>query len=219
MAPLVLPEHRPTLREELRLHRPAARWAVIGVLVVVVGGLLAWGLAPTHRGVHYVHESAPTFNLRYADAFERLRPQRDEILHIRRRNGRGRVVDSFSVSHLRLPPYRGDVNGLLPVYAERVLGELRAAYPGLRLVEEGKARVNLVAGYSILFRVGRGRDRMYGREVLLPQPAADGAVSRSGVRMALRTSKGSGVAEPRALGAEGALKTPYRSFRYGTEAP
>jgi hypothetical protein len=97
-----------------------------------------------------------------------------------------------------------------------VLAELRAAYPGLRLVEEGKARVNLVAGYSILFRVGRGRDRMFGREVLLPEPKPG---ARSGVRMALRTWKGSGVPEARQLGAHGALKTPYRSFRYGTEAP
>ena len=33
------------------------------------------------------------------------------------------------------------------------------------------------------------------------------------------TWKGSGVPEARQLGAHGALKTPYRSFRYGTEAP
>ena len=211
----VAPEFRPTLREALAHRRPATRWAILAVLAVVALGLLAWGLAPKKKGVHYVHESAPVFNLRYADAFNRLRPQRGEFLHIRRK-ARGRVVDSFSVSRLELPPYRGDVGGLLPVYAERVLAELRAAYPGLRLIEEGKARVNLVAGYSILFRVGRGRDRMFGREVLLPEPKPG---ARGGVRMALRTWKGSGVSMPRELGARGALKTPYRSFRYGTEAP
>jgi hypothetical protein len=214
--PLVSPAYRPTLREALARRRPATRWAVLGTIALVVLGLLAWALRPQDKGVHYVHRSAPVFNLRYADAFDRLAPQRGEFLHIRRTNRRGRVVDSFSVRGLTLPPYRGDVGGLLPVYAERVLGELRAAYPGLKLIEEGKARVNLVAGYSLLFRVGRGRNRMFGREVLLPEPEPG---TRTGVRMALRTWKGSGVAMPRELGAQGALKTPYRSFRYGTEAP
>jgi hypothetical protein len=207
---------RPTLREELAHRRPTTRRAITALLVLVVLGWLAFVLAPNDKGVHYVHRSAPVFNLRYADAFSRLAPERDEFLHIRRKGRGGRVLDSFSVRPLSLPPYRGDINGLLPVYAERVLGELRAAYPGLRLVEEGKARVNLVAGYSILFRVGRGRDRMFGREVLLPEAKAG---ARTGVRMALRTWKGSGVGMARELGAHGALKTPYRSFRYGTEAP
>jgi hypothetical protein len=214
--PLVAPAHRPTLREELARRRPAARWAVAGTIAVVVAVLLYPVLRPKDKGVHYVHTSAPVFNLRYADAFKRLQPQRGEFLHLRRTSAAGRPLDSFSVRRLELPPYRGDVGGLLPVYAERVLGELRAAYPGLTLIEEGKARINLVAGYSLLFRVGRGRNRMFGREVLLPEPEPG---SRTGVRMALRTRKGSGIALPRDLGARGALKTPYRSFRYGTEAP
>jgi hypothetical protein len=212
---IVAEEFRPTLRETLADRRPATRRAISGVLALVVLGLLVWILAPNRTGVHYIHEAAPVFNLRYADAFNRLAPQPGEFLHIRRKAG-GRVVDAFAVSRLELPPYRGDVGGLLPVYAERVLAELRAAYPGLRLVEEGKARVNLVAGYSILFRVGSGRDRMFGREVLLPEPKPG---TRGGVRMALRTWRGSGVRVARDLGAHGALKTPYRSFRYGTEAP
>jgi hypothetical protein len=211
----VAQEFRPTLREVLAQRRPATRWAISGAIALVVLGLLAWGLAPKKPGVHYVHEAAPVFNLRYGDGFSRLRPQRGEFLHIRRKVA-GRVVDSFSASRLELPPYRGDVGGLLPVYAERVLAELRAAYPGLQLVEEGKARVNLVAGYSILFRAGSGRNRMFGREVLLPEPKPG---TRGGVRMALRTWRGSGVNTARDLGAHGSLKTPYRSFRYGTEAP
>jgi hypothetical protein len=189
---------------------------VAGTIAVVVAVLLYPVLRPEDKGVHYVHTSAPVFNLRYADAFTRLKPQPGEFLHLRRTSAAGRPLDSFSIRRLELPPYRGDVGGLLPVYAERVLGELRAAYPGLTLIEEGKARINLVAGYSLLFRVGRGRNRMFGREVLLPEPTQG---ARTGVRMALRTWKGSGVATARELGAHGALKTPYRSFRYGTDAP
>lgn len=213
--PLVAPEYRPTLREELARHRPATRWAVTGLLLAFALGFAVWAFVPHPHGVFYVHRPAPTFNLRYAPVFERLAPQRDEILHLRRRVA-GRTLDSLAISRLTLPPYRGDAAGLLPVYAERVLAELRAAYPGLQLVEEGKARVNLVPGYSLLFRAGRGPDRMFGREVLLPEPRPG---TRSGVRLSLRTWKGSGVADPRRLGAAGWLRTPYRSFRYGTEAP
>jgi hypothetical protein len=213
--PLVQPEYRPTLREELARHRPATRWTVLGLLAAFALAFSVWAFVPHRSGVHYVHEPAPAFNLRYGDAFQRVAPQGAELLHIRRR-ANGRVMDEFTVSRLELPAYRGDVTGVLPVYAERVLAELRARYPGLKLVEEGKARVNLVPGYSILFRVGSGRQRMFGREVLLPEPRPG---TRGGVRMALRTWKGSGVAEPRLLGARGWLKNPYRSFRYGTEAP
>jgi hypothetical protein len=213
--PLVKAEHRPTLREVLARRRPATRRAILAAIVLIALGALALRLAPQHDGVHYVHEPAPTFNLRYGDTYSQLKPQHDELLHIRRKL-KGRVVDTFDVRRLVLPPYRGDVNGLLPVYAEKVLAELRAAYPGLVLVEEGKARVNLVAGYSILFRVGGGPGRMFGREILLPE---SGPSVRNGVRIALRTWRGSGITQPRDLGARGALKTPYRSFRYGTEGP
>jgi hypothetical protein len=217
--PLVAQEFRPTLREELAHRRPATRWAISGVLALIALAWLVWVLVPRSNGTHFVHRSAPVFNLRYAPSFERLAPQRGEFLHLRRRR-HGRDTDSFSVSRLTLPPYRGDVAGLLPVYAEQVLGELRAAYPGLKLLEEGRARVNLVPGYYLLFRVGSGPSRMFGREVLLPEPVAGGvAGSRTGVRMALRTWRGSGVTQARDLGAVGWLRTPYRSFRYGTEAP
>lgn len=215
---IVAEPFRPTLRETLARRRPATRWAISAVLAIVAIAWLAWVLVPRQNGIHYIHKLKPVFNLRYGEGFTRLTQQRGEFLHIRRKAG-GRVVDSFSVSRLELPPYRGDVNGLLPVYAEGVLRELRAAYPGLKLIEEGKARINLVAGYSLLFQVGSGPSRMFGREVLLPDPSSDPAHPRGGVRMALRTWRGSGVATPRDLGAHGALKTPYRSFRYGTAAP
>jgi hypothetical protein len=213
--PLVAQEFRPTLREELAHRRPATRWAISGVLALIALAWLVWVLVPRSNGTHVVHRTPPVFNLRYAPSFERLKPQPGELLHIRRRR-HGRDTDSFSVARLTLPPYRGDVAGLLPVYAERVLGELRAVYPGLKLLEEGRARVNLVPGYYLLFRAGSGPSRMFGREVLLPEPKPG---TRSGVRMALRTWRGSGVTQARDLGAVGWLRTPYRSFRYGTEAP
>jgi hypothetical protein len=213
--PLVAEEFRPTLREELARRRPGTRRAIMAVLVLIALAYLVWVLKPQSTGERYIHHAAPVFNLRYGPGFTKLQPEHGEVLHLRRRP-RGRDLDVFTVSRLTLPPYKGDVNGLLPVYAERVLTELRAAYPGLKLVDEGKARVNLVPGYSLLFRVGSGRNRMYGREILLPDPTPG---ARAGVRIGLRTYRGSGINQPDDLGAVGALKTPYRSFRFGTQGP
>jgi hypothetical protein len=213
--PLVAEEFRPTLREELARHRPFTRRAIVALLVLVALAWVGFVLRPTAKGIPYVHRGDPVFNLRYGAGFTRMPAAADEYLHIRRKP-RGRVLDSFAIGPLKLPPYQGDVNGLLPVYAERVLTELRNAHPDLKLIEEGKARVNLVVGYSLLFQAGRGKDRMFGREILLPQPTPG---ARTGVRMALRTWRGSGVTDPRSLGAVGSLRIPYRSFRYGTEAP
>ena len=38
-------------------------------------------------------------------------------------------LDSFAVEPLSLPPFRGDVSGELPVYAEREIAALRKRFP------------------------------------------------------------------------------------------
>ena len=105
-------------------------------------------------------------------------PPPGEWLHLEREG-----LDSFVVQPLRLPAYEGDVGGILPVQAARELEALRERFPDLEPVEEGKARVNQVAGYSMVFRISR-RPRLYGRLVLLPQPVeravrAEGEAGRS----------------------------------------
>ena len=55
--------------------------------------------------------------------------------------------------------------------AARELEALKQRFPNLEPVEEGKARINQVAGYSMVFRASR-KPRLYGRLVLLPQPRA-----------------------------------------------
>ena len=143
--------------------RPRTRAAVIGLLVVTVLAvvvLLARGT--TEDGVRIVREGPVAFNLRHPASMKAIEPVNDERLHLERKG-----LDSFVVEPLALPAYEGDVGGILPVVAARELEALRRRFPDLEPVEEGKARINKVAGYSMVFRASR-QPRLYGRLVLLP---------------------------------------------------
>jgi hypothetical protein len=209
--PLVAPEHRPTLREELAPLPTPARWAIVGVLGLLVLAVLVKAVWPAPEGAtRIVRERPVAFNVRPAESMRQITPAAGEWLHLERKG-----LDSFVVEPLRLPAYRGDVGGVLPIVATRELDALKRRFPALELVDEGKARINLVAGYSLVFRVSRS-PRMYGRLVLLPQ-ATPGA--RDGVKLLLLATPAAGAGKARDVGTSGQLKIPYRSFRFGTEGP
>jgi hypothetical protein len=219
----VAPEHRPTLREELApLSRPK-RWAVLGVLVLLLVAIAValGGGGSGSDGRVIVRESPIAFNLRVPPGMNQLDPGPGEWVHLERK---GR--DSIVIEPLDLPAYKGDVGGILPIVASRELDALKRRFPELEPVEEGKARINKAAGYSISFRVSR-KPRMYGRLVLLPQPASEAVASppgetvgaRDGVKMLLLATPAAGAGKATDVGTRGQLKTPYRSFRFGTEAP
>jgi hypothetical protein len=211
MSPLVAPEFRPTLREELAPLPARSRWAVIGVLAIVVLALLvATFRGSTEGGARIVNEQGVAFNLRYPAEMQKRAPAAGELVHLERPG-----VDSFVVLPLRLPAYRGDVGGFLPVQAAHELEALRKRFPALEPVEEGKARVNQVAGYSLVFRASR-QPRLYGRLVLLPEPVPG---TREGVKLLLLATPEGGADKARDVGTRGLLKTPFRSFRFGTEGP
>jgi hypothetical protein len=101
------------------------------------------------------------------------------------------------------------------VIAARELDALRKRFPDLEPVEEGKTRINRVAGYALVFRASR-KPRLYGRLVLLPEPLPG---ARDGVKLLLLATPDGGADKAQDVGAVGQLKTPYRSFRFGTEGP
>ena len=210
--PIVAPEHRPTLREELAPLPPRTRWAVLAVLALLVLALLvALTRGTTEDGTRVVVNGPDfAFNLRYPDQFERVDPAAGELLHLERKD-----LDSFVVEPLELPAYRGDVGGVLPIVAARELDALKQRFPDLEPVEEGKTRINQVAGYTLAFRASR-RPRLYGRLTLLPQPVPG---ARNGVKLLLLANPDAGAGKARDVGTSGRLKTPYRSFRFGTEGP
>jgi hypothetical protein len=210
---LVAPEHRPTLRDELA-RAPRGVGRVLGALAALaVAAALVLALRGD-GGIREVRRGAVTFNLT-RPAWLRERPAgAGELLHLQARR-RGRLFAELVVSPLRLPAYAGDAAGVLPLVAEQELRALRRRYPGLRLVQEGKAQLNQMPGYSIAFRI-RDRPRLYGRELLLPQP---GAGTRVGVRLLLLGGRSAGVANATQLGNRGALRRTYRSFAFGTRGP
>ena len=168
----VAPEHRPTLREELAPLPAPARWAVLGalvpLLVVVAAALIGGGSRAEGRVI--VREQP--------GRVQPARAARDDPAGAARRaswciwSARARTRSRSSRS--RLPAYEGDVGGILPIVAARELDKLKQRFPDLEPVEEGKARINKAAGYSLSFRVSRN-PRMYGRLVLLPQPVPGAA--------------------------------------------
>ena len=208
--PIVAPEHRPTLREELAPLPPRARWAVLAVLgLLALALLVALTRGASEDGTRIVvNADGFDFNLRYPDQFERLEPAAGELLHVERPD-----LDSFVVEPLELPAYKGDVGGILPIVAARELDALKQRFPELEPVEEGKTRINQAAGYTLAFRVSRS-PRQYGRLTLLPQPVPG---ARTGVKLLMLATPKAGAGKARDVGTSGRLKTPYRSFRFGSE--
>jgi hypothetical protein len=209
---LVAPEFRPTLRDELaRFPRAAAR-AIVAVLVLVVLALaLAGYKASRPGGTHVVHHGAPVYNLFHGDSLRALAPAKGELLHLEHRQG-GQLISSFVVQPLKLPPYRGNPGGMLPILADSELDALRRRIPGMVAVEEAKARVNNAAGYQLSFIAARD-PLVYGRLVLLPKP---GRHPRQGVRLLLLGTRAGGNALLTDLGNKGELREPYRTFKFGT---
>lgn len=186
------------------------RWVAIAVLVLLVLAALvplAKGAADADGTREIVREPI-AFNLRYPDAMQRV--DDDELFHLERPG-----LDEFIVEPLELPAYEGDVTGILPVAASQELDQLKERFPALEPVEEGKVRINRAAGYSLVFRASRS-PRLYGRLVLLPEPVPG---ARKGVKLLLLATPEGGADKARDVGTNGLLKTPYRSFRFGTEGP
>lgn len=216
MPKLVADEFRPTLGEELAPAPRGVKVALAAIVALIVAAVI---VAAAHHetkasGTHIVRSSPIAFNLRSTGSLHVAKAQSGELLRL---EGAGSPADELVVKPLRLPPYRGNVVGILPIAAAQEIAALRARFPSLELVSEGKARVNAVAGYSIVFRVSRS-PRRYGRVIMLPldQPGA-----RAGVTLELYSSPhaGGGADVASQVGSQGALKTPFRSFRFGTTGP
>jgi hypothetical protein len=212
---IVAPEFRPTLRDELARLRPRWRTPVTALLILIAAlALLLLLRGSSQPGTHVVHEGQPAFNLRYTGPLERVKAGPGELLHLEWRDN-GVLRASFVVEPLKLPPFVGDVGGVFPVVASRDLDALRARFPGLEPVEEGKARVNKVPAYSTTFRASR-KPRLYGRVVLLAEPVSG---SRDGFRIVMLATPKGGADKAGDVAARGVLKTAYRTFRFGTEGP
>ena len=220
----VKPELGPSLPVLVRrLPRPA-RLALLAlgalVLLAILIALLRGG-GPGAAETPVVVREPIAFNLRYGERLERVDPRPGELLRLAdRRTGSGGFLQSFAVTPLALEPYRGLAGGELPIAAEGLKARLAERFDRFRLVEEGRTRINEVPGYEVVF-TARSEDgrTLYGRHVLMLPLTDPPTPQRRGVTLELAGTFRAGIPNVGALGDEGSLKLPLRSFRFGAEAP
>jgi hypothetical protein len=206
-------EYGPTLPQLLAV-RPlavrigAAALAVAIVLAAVVGVLLS---RPDETAI--LIRKPVTFNFAYGPQFKRH--DTPGTLVALRNEQHGLFLDAYRIRDLELPPYRGAVGGLLPVYATHYLRTMGKRYPHFEFVGEGRARINNAIGYEVTFRSRIGDRRLYVRHYLLVPDAPDG--QRDGVILELESTPAAGTPNAAEIGNHGALKAALRSFRFGED--
>lgn len=218
--PPVKPEFRPTLPELVGPRLRAAGRA--GVVVLVLGALLLVALlvvlgrgsgAGTQTAV--VREPV-AFNLVYdADRLDRPSPPAGASLELRTRAS-DRDPETFTVRPITLPAYRGDPAGVEPIVASGLIAQMRRTYPGFILRSESRTRINSQPGYQIQFQTQVGGRTAYGRRTILfpDEPAV-----REGADITVLSVRSPTIPNVDAVGSNGPMKQPYRSFRFGTERP
>lgn len=208
-------EYGPTLGTLLeprwRAAAPRARRAVIAAGVALLALLIALTLSLLDAS--YSHGGRVPFGFRYRGLY-RVASEPGVYVKVVKRSPSGRLLYSFAVAPLTLPPYRGEQSGELPIYAASYIRTLRGREKGFQLEGEGKTRVNTVPAYSVQFTaVVEGRE-MFGRNVLL-LPEREGA--REGVQILMLTAPDASkqIQAPLEVGTTGVLQRPLRSFSIG----
>jgi hypothetical protein len=213
----VRPEFGPTLPEllgpRLRALPPVLRFglAALGglVLVAIFYALVLRGEgADAKRAV--VVRTPIAFNFVYRAPFRKLAPQGGELARV------GSRSQSFAVRELKLPAYRGDAAGFLPLYAVQQQAQMAREFPAFVWRSDGRANINQQQGFEIVFQYRRpGGPLTYGRRVLL----LPSVTAREGADILVTAPRSPAVVRADDVGHNGGLKTALRSFRFGTERP
>lgn len=214
------PQFGPTLPELL-----APRLRGIGRArraALVAAGLLALALlALAVRGSGSTTDTAVVrepvaFNLVYDTArLERPPPPPGAALELRT-PASDPDAESFTVRPITLPAYRGEAAGVQPIVASALIERMRRADPAFILRSEGRTRINGQPGYQIQFQTRVGGRTAYGRRALL---FADEPGVREGADVTVLSVRSDTIPNVDAVGSNGPMKQPYRSFRFGTDRP
>jgi hypothetical protein len=210
----VKPQYGPTLVQMLAPRSLAVRTGEAALAVLLVAAVVAIALAARPDETFVLEHEPVTFNLVYGPQFRRVR-RAGSVVALEHERATGLFLDSYVLRPLTLPPYRGAVGGMLPLYADGYIDRLRRRYRGFEFVGEGRARINNGVGYAVSFRFKRGRRTIFGRHVLLVEELPDG--QRRGVVIELESTPAAGTPNADEIGNHGALKTPLRSFRFGED--
>jgi hypothetical protein len=219
---VVRPEYGPTLPQLLAPHvRRLPRPVQLVLAIVVAAGILlaAWtvmGPGTNDRSRHVI-ERPFAFNLAWGSGVQRVEPRPGEVLRLETPPGT-EAPQSFTVKHLAIAPYPGDVSAALMGLSTPAIEELRAAFPEFLIREEGRVNINRQPGYQVWFQARQGGRTVYGRRILIVFHG-DPDRPREGADILLVSARSPTVPKYTAVGSNGVLKTPLRSFRFGTEAP
>jgi hypothetical protein len=213
----VRPEFGPTLPEllgpRIRVLPRVVRLALaaLGALVVL---LLLYALFLRGDGAKakkaVIVRSPIAFNFVYRAPFRKEAPQAGELARV------GSKDQSFSVRELRLPAYRGDAAGFLPLYAATLEAQMARDLPGFAWRADGRANINKQQGFEIVFQFRRSDGTLtYGRRILL----LPNVTARQGADIWAVAPRSPSIVRADDVGHNGGLKTALRSFRFGTERP
>jgi hypothetical protein len=216
----VRPEYGPSLAAlagpRWRALPPRTRLAIAALAALVVVALLAFAVRGSTDDRRPIVVRGPiAFNLLAGPGLERVAAHPGELLRLES-DGSRRDRQTYVVRPLRLPAYRGDLSAGFLAATATTTQEMGRADPAFVYRGEGRARVNDLPGYQLLYVTSRDGRTVYGRRVLLV-PDEPGA--RSGVVITLEADRSPAVPNVDAVGNNGLLKTPLRSFRFGTERP
>jgi hypothetical protein len=211
----IKPEYGPTLGALLSprwraLPAPARRVA-IGAGALLAAGAVALVLGLLDAG--YSHAGRVPFSFHYR-SLHRAAPEPGGYVRIVKHAPDGELQYSLAVNPVALPPYGGELSGEMPIYAADYIRRRRAQDPSFVLRGEGKAIVNSMSAYDVLYTTRVDGREVFGRDILL-LPERAGA--REGVAIVMLTARGvtKKVEGPNEVGSTGVLLHTLRSFTIG----
>jgi hypothetical protein len=219
---VVRPEFGPTLPElvgpRVRALPRAAQIALAALAALIVVAAAAFLLRDSRdTRPHAVVRAPVAFNLLYPKPLERVAPRGREVLRLQTPPGAA-APQSFAVTPLKLPAYRGDVGAVLLGMSGPLIQRMSRTIPGFVWRADGRVNYNRQPGYEIQFQATIGGRTTYGRRTLLV-PGGD-TPPRAGVDITILAARSPAVSNVNAVAStNGALKTAIRSFRFGTERP
>lgn len=216
----VRPEYGPSLvtlagpRWRALARGPRIALSAVAALIVIALAVVAVRGSEDGRTAIVIREPF-AFNLLADPGLHRVAPRPGEALRLQ--SGRERAdLQTFTVRPLHLPPYHGDSSAGFLVATANTAEDMRRADPSFVYRGEGRVRVNGLPGYQLLFVTRRAGRTVYGRRVLL---VPDDPGARDGADILMLADRSTGVPNVDTIGNNGLLKTPLRSFRFGTERP
>jgi hypothetical protein len=214
---IVRPEYGPTLGELVvprwrALGRAGKAAAALAALVVVAAVVVA--VRGSGDDLEDLIRSKPfAMSLGYNPALHEVAPHPGEVVRLETSPQRP-DHQVFVVRALRLAPYRGDVSAALMTASSTMVHHMHEADPAFLYRGEGRVRINKLPGYQISFTTKQDGHTVYGKRVLLVK---DDPGAREGADITMLAERSAAVGNVDAVGANGLLKAPYRSFRLSTD--